>query len=83
MKCWLTDLRELLDPHAWLQLGVLHVQALGLGGGAVGELDFDCHHVWVGAERLAAEAVLHWQALAGDTVEQLIGLQVAGWDDGL
>lgn len=79
----LTDLRELFDPHPRLELHVLHVQVLGIGGGAVGELHLHGHHVCVGAERLPAEAVLHRQALPGDAVQQLVVLQGAGGRDGL
>jgi len=79
----LTDLRELLDPHAGLQLHVLHVQALGVRGAAVGELHLHGHHVGVGAERLPAEAVLHRQTLAADPVQQLVALHRAGGGKGL
>lgn len=54
-----TYLLELLHPHPRLQLHILHMQALGVGGGVVCEVHLDSHHVCVGAERLSAEAVLH------------------------
>lgn len=79
----LTDLWKLLDPHPRLQLHVLDVQVLGVGGAVVGELHLHRHHVGVGAEGLAAEAVLHRQTLARDPVQQLEVLQRAGRGDGL
>lgn len=78
-----TYLREILHPHPRLELHVLHVQVLGVGRGAVGELHLHSHHVGVGAERLPAEAVLHRQTLARDAVQQLVALQRAGGGDGL
>lgn len=79
----LTNLWKLLDPHPRLQLHVLYVQALGVGGAAVGELHLHRHHVAVGAEGLSTEAVLHRQTLPCDPVQQLVVLQRAGWGDGL
>lgn len=77
----LTDLWKLFDPHAGLQLHVLHVQVLGLRGGVVGELHLHGHHVAVGAEGLPAEAVLHRQALPSDAVQQLVALQCTAGRD--
>lgn len=79
----LTNLRKLFDPHPRLELHVLHVQVLGVGGGVVGELHLHSHHVRIGAERLSAEAVLHRQTLPCDPVQQLVTLQCAGGGDGL
>lgn len=59
------------------------MQAFGVGGAVVGELHLYRHHVGVGAEGLAAEAVLHRQALPRDPVQQLVVFQRAGWRDGL
>lgn len=59
------------------------MQALGVGGAVVGELHLYRHHVGVGAEGLAAEAVLHRQTLPCDPVQQLVVFQSAGWRDGL
>lgn len=78
-----TDLWELFDPHPRLKLHVLHVQALGVGGGVVGEVHLHRHHVGVGDEGLPAEAVLHRQALPRDAVQQLVALERAGQGDGL
>lgn len=79
----LTDLSELVDPHPALQLHVLHVQVLGVRRGVVGELHLHRHHVGVGGERLAAEAVLHAQTVPRDAVQQLVALQSAAGRDGL
>lgn len=74
----LTNVWKLFDPHPRLELDILHVQVLGVGGGAVGKLDLHSHHVSVGDERLAAEAVLHRQALPCDAVQQLVALRRTG-----
>ena len=59
------------------------MQVLGLGVGAVGELDVHGHHVRVGAERLTAEAVVHCQALPSYAVQQLVAPQASRGGDGL